>query len=119
MGVLCCSNADGLEKIKDLVIVLPALSIIGIAGYMIIKAQLHGIPVTGFLVETNFNVDPRAAIVVLKILNNRCDFDVDTQPLMEQADHVEAMMHQLANDVQELEPAEHKSFSAGEQMMYG
>ena len=69
--------------------------------------------------ETNFNVDPRAAIEALKALNNRYGFDVDTAPLMEQADQVEAMMHQLAADVQEQEQDEQKPISAGEQMMYG
>ncbi|HJK17016.1 MAG TPA: PAC2 family protein, partial [Methanocorpusculum sp.] len=91
----------------------------GISGSMIIEAQLRGIPAAGFLVETNFNVDPRAAIEALKILNTRYGFGIDTQPLMEQADQVEAMMHQLANDVQEQENAEQKPFSSAEQVMYG
>lgn len=113
------TTPDNLEKIKDQATILPALSITGISGSMIIEAQLRGIPATGFLVETNFNVDPRAAISALKILNDRYGFAVDTQPLMEQADQVEATMHQLANDVQEQESAERKPFSAGDQMMYG
>ncbi|MDU9376423.1 hypothetical protein McpSp1_10380 [Methanocorpusculaceae archaeon Sp1] len=113
------TTPDALEKIKDTAIVLPALSITGVSGSLIIEAQLRGIPATGFLVETNFNVDPRAAIEALKALNSRYGFDVDTAPLMEQADQVEAMMHQLANDVQEQEQSEEKPISAGEQMMYG
>jgi uncharacterized protein len=113
------TTPEGLEKIKEQVIILPALSVTGISGSMIIEAQLRGIPATGFLVETNFNVDPRAAVEALKILNTRYGFDLDTQPLMEQADQVEAMMHQLAADVQEQENAEQKPFSAAEQMMYG
>jgi uncharacterized protein len=113
------TTPDGLERIKEQTIILPALSITGISGSMIIEAKLRGIPATGFLVETNFNVDPRAAIEALKILNSRYGFDVDTQPLMKQADQVENMMHQLANDVQEQENTEQKSLSAAEQMMYG
>jgi uncharacterized protein len=113
------TTREGLEKIKDQTIILPALSVTGISGSMIIEAQLRGIPATGFLVETNFNVDPRAAIEALKILNTRYGFDVDTQPLMKQADQIEAMMHQLASDVQEQENTEQKPFSAAEQVMYG
>ncbi|HJK52870.1 MAG TPA: PAC2 family protein [Methanocorpusculum sp.] len=113
------TTTDGLETIKEQSIILPALSITGISGSMIIEAQLRGIPAAGFLVETNFNVDPRAAIEALKILNTRYGFGIDTQPLMEQADQVEAMMHQLANDVQEQENAEQKPFSSAEQVMYG
>ena len=113
------TTPDGLETIKDQTIILPALSITGISGSMIIEAQLRGIPATGFLVETNFNIDPRAAVEALNILNARYNFGVDTQPLMEQADQVESMMHQLATDVQEQEQAEQKPFSAAEQIMYG
>lgn len=113
------TTPDGLDKIKEQAVILPALSITGISGSMIIEAQPRGIPATGFLVETSFNVDPRAAIEALKILNIRYGFEVDTQPLMEQADQVEAMMHQLATDVQEQANAEQKSFSAAEQVMYG
>lgn len=113
------TTPDGLDKIKEQAVILPALSITGISGSMIIEAQLRGIPATGFLVETSFNVDPRAAIEALKILNIRYGFEVDTQPLMEQADQVEAMMHQLATDVQEQANAEQKPFSATEQVMYG
>ena len=113
------TTPDSLDKIKEQAVILPALSITGISGSMIIEAQLRGIPATGFLVETNFNVDPRAAIEALKILNIRYGFEVDTQPLMEQADQVEAMMHQLATDVQEQANAEQNPFSAAEQVMYG
>lgn len=113
------TTPESLEKIKDTTVILPALSITGVSGSLLIEAQLRGIPATGFLVETNFNVDPRAAIEALKALNNRYGFDVDTAPLMEQADQVEAMMHQLAADVQEQEQDEQKPISAGEQMMYG
>ncbi|MDV0444287.1 proteasome assembly chaperone family protein [Methanorbis rubei] len=113
------TTPEALEKIKDTTIILPALSITGVSGSLIIEAQLRGIPATGFLVETNFNVDPRAAIEALKALNSRYGFNVDTAPLMEQADQVEAMMHQLANDVLDQEQSEEKPISAGEQMMYG
>lgn len=113
------TTPNGLDKIKEQAVILPALSITGISGSMIIEAQPRGIPATGFLVETSFNVDPRAAIEALKILNIRYGFEVDTQPLMEQADQVEAMMHQLETDVQEQANAEQKPFSVAEQVMYG
>lgn len=113
------TTPEGLEKIKDKTILLPALSIAGIAGSLIIDAQMRGIPATGLLVETNFNVDPRAAAAALNVLNAVYGFGVDTAALLTQADEVESVMHQLANDVQEQEKNEQKPLSTAEQMMYG
>lgn len=112
------TTQEALEKIQDTTVILPALSITGISGSLIIESRLRGVPATGYMVETNFNVDPRAAISALHLLNLRYGFAVDTSLLLEQADQVETMMHQLAHDVQE-QDAEQKPISANEQMMYG
>lgn len=113
------TTKEGLEKIKDKTVLLPALSIAGISGSLIIDAQMRSIPAIGLLVETNFNIDPRAAAAALDILNAEYGFGVDTATLLAQADQVESVMHQLANDVQEQEKSEQKPLSAAEQMMYG
>ena len=109
----------GLGKIKKQAIILPALNITWVFGRLIFYGPLFGISAAGFFGWANLNVCSRAAIEALKILNTRYGFGIDTQPLMEQADQVEAMMHQLANDVQEQENAEQKPFSSAEQVMYG
>jgi uncharacterized protein len=108
-----------MERIRKVTETLPALSITGISGSFLVEGGLRKIPVSGFLVETNYNVDPRAAAAALAAIKSLYGFDIETADLLEQADHVEAMMHQLAEDVLEQSESEPKPFSSGEQMMYG
>lgn len=113
------TTEKGVERIKKVAEILPALSIAGVSGSLLIEAGLRNIPASGFLVETNYNVDPRAAAAALNAIKSLYGFKIETAELLEQADHVEAMMHQLAEDVVEQEEGEPKPFSTGEQMMYG
>lgn len=113
------TTKEGVKKFDSSVEVLPALSIAGVSGSLLIEAQLRDIPGRGFMIETNYNVDPRAAAAALVALNMRYGLSIDTASLLEQAEEVESMMHQLAEDVLEQEQSESKPISVGEQMMYG
>ena len=62
------------------------------------------------------NPDPRSAIRVVEALNNIYDFDVPIEPMKEQAEQIEQMMHKLSEQVGE---AEAKPSKEGMQQMYG
>ncbi|WP_174255659.1 proteasome assembly chaperone family protein [Methanosphaerula palustris] len=89
-----------LERIKDVTEFLPVGSISGIASSLMTECKIRGIPAIGLLGETVNAPDPRAAVASLEVLNHMYNLEVDIQPLLEQADEIEATMHKLAEEVQ-------------------
>ncbi|MBN1433009.1 MAG: proteasome assembly chaperone family protein [Methanomicrobiaceae archaeon] len=92
-----------LENIKDHTEILSMGSISGIPGSILSECKASGIPCLGFLGETVNTPDPRAAVSVLEVLNKVYDLKVDVEPLMEQAEEIEATMQKMAEQVQKTE----------------
>ena len=110
------TTRDDVEKIKKSCLILPALNITGITGAFLTEACMRHIPATGFLVETNYDVDSRASAAGLEVIKSLYGFEIDTSPLIAQADTIEPMLRKLADDVKKsnVQPT-----SFGPDMMYG
>lgn len=97
------SDSDSAERIADHTIILPMGSISGIASSLLTECKLRKIPCMGLLGETVNNPDPRAAVSAVEVLNQLYSFGIDTSPLLEQAEEIEATMQRLAEEVQSAE----------------
>jgi uncharacterized protein len=96
-------DSQSLDRIKDKAEILPMGSITGIAGSLLVECKVNGISSFGLLGETVNNPDPRAAASVIKILNQIYGFDLDVEPLMDQATEIEAALQQMAEQVEQAE----------------
>ncbi len=106
-----------LGKIKDKVEIFEMGTITGVPGVLMNECLNSGIDAVCLLGETRGpNPDPRSAIRVVEALNNIYDFDVPLDPMREQAEQIEQMMHKLSEQVSE---AEAKPSKEGTQQMYG
>ncbi len=110
------TTLDGVEKIKQNCQILPALNITGITGGFLTEACMRKIPATGFLVETNFDVDPRASAAGLSVISSIYSLALDVDPLIAQADSIEPMLQKLAEDVKK---SDVPPTSFDEDIMYG
>lgn len=112
------TNDDMLEKIKDKVELFKMGTISGISGSIMSECLVRHIPAISLLGSTRSqNPDPRAAAVVIDVLNLLYDLGVDTESLIEQAEKIEIEMQRLAEDVRTSEqqpPGPRKEFP-----MYG
>ena len=97
------SEPEYLEKIKDKIEILPMGSISGMPGSILTECKTLGIPAIGFLGETVNTPDPRSSVSVLKVLNDVYNFNVDIEPLIEQAEEIEASMQKLVEQVMQSE----------------
>ncbi|HKM41840.1 MAG TPA: PAC2 family protein [Methanocorpusculum sp.] len=111
------TTKEGIEKIKKSCLILPALNITGITGGFLTEACMWKVPAIGFLVETNYDVDSRAAAAGLDVISSLYKFKIDTMPLITQADTIEPMLQKLADDVKNSNVQPPTSF--GHDMMYG
>ena len=57
------------------------------------------------------NPDPRSAAEVVKALNKLYGWDVKIEPLLEQADEIEQMLHKLSEQIGEAEAKPSKDTS--------
>jgi len=98
------TNNDMLEKIKDEVELFQMGTISGISGSIMAECLVRHIPAIGLLGSTmSQNPDPRAASVVIDVLNKLYGLGVDTDSLLEQAEKIEIEMQRLAEDVRSTE----------------
>jgi uncharacterized protein len=111
------TNAELLEKIKDKTEVFQVGTISGISGSIMTESYLRGLPAVSLLGETlGPNPDPRAAVEVIKVLNNIFGLEIDTDKLLSQAEQIELELSKLAEQVKttETSPIPKKEFP-----MYG
>ncbi len=111
------TNAELLEKIKDKTEVFQVGTISGISGSIMTESYLRGLPAVSLLGETpGPNPDPRAAVEVIKVLNNIFGLEIDTEKLLSQAEQIELELSKLAEQVKttEMPPIPKKEFP-----MYG
>lgn len=98
------TNTEMLEKIKEKVELFQMGTISGISGSIMAECLVRNIPAIGLLGSTmSQNPDPRAASVVINVLNQLYDLGVDTDSLLEQAEKIEIEMQRLAEDVRSTE----------------
>jgi uncharacterized protein len=111
------TNAELLDKIKDKTEIFQVGTISGISGSIMTECYLRGMSAISLLGETpGPNPDPRAAVEVIKVLNNIYDLDIDTEKLLSQAEQIELELSKLADQVKTTEapPLPKKEFP-----MYG
>ncbi|MBN1133442.1 MAG: proteasome assembly chaperone family protein [Methanosarcinaceae archaeon] len=98
------TNTEMLERIKDKVQVFQMGTISGISGSFMTECLIRGIPAISLLGATQSqNPDPRAAAVVIDVLNSLYGFEIDTENLIEQAERIEIEMQKLAEEVKTTE----------------
>lgn len=99
---------EHLKRIEEHTIILPMGTISGIAGSILIECKVRNIPAIGLLGETINAPDPRASAAAIEVLNRMYHLNMDTAPLLEQADEIEAAMHKLSEEVQSAEQVQKK-----------
>lgn len=110
------TTEEALEHLKVIAEILPNLNITGVIGGILSEAMFRNIPAYGLLIETNFDVDPRASAAGLTALSNLYHFNIDVTELIQQADTVEPMLLRLAEDVKN---SQIKPISYEDDVMYG
>lgn len=111
------TNLEMLERIKDKVELFQMGTISGISGSIMAECLVREMPAISLLGSTmSQNPDPRAAAVVIDVLNVLYDYNINTEGLIEQAEKIEIEMQRLAEDVRTTEqpPGTRKEFP-----MYG
>lgn len=95
------NSKEVLQKLADKEIpTLPAGNIAGLSGTLLTKSAPKGIPGTCILAETlNPYPDPRVASEVVETLNKIIGTDIDPQPLMKEAEHIESRLKKLAEQM--------------------
>ena len=94
------TTEESLLRIQDVTIILPVGSISGIASSLLTECKLRNIPAYGLLGETVNAPDPRAAAATIGVLNKIFPLNLDVQPLLDQAEEIEATMQKLSEEVQ-------------------
>ena len=98
------TNNEMLEKIKDKTEIFQVGTISGISGSIMTECFLRGMQAVSLLGETpGPNPDPRAAVQVLKVINEIFDFSLDTDKLLGQAEQIELELSKLAEQVKTTE----------------
>ncbi|WP_440951569.1 proteasome assembly chaperone family protein [Methanococcoides sp. FTZ1] len=94
------TTEDMLERIREKVEIFQMGTISGISGSVMAECFMHDLPAISLLGATRTqNPDPRAAAVVVDVLNSMYGLSIDTQDLIEQAEKIEVEMQKLAEDV--------------------
>lgn len=106
-----------LDRIKTKVEVFEMGTITGVPGVMLNECMNNGIEAVCVLGETRGpNPDPRAAIHVVEALNGIYGFGIPIEPMKEQAEQIEQMLHKLSEQIGEAEARTGKEATPG---MYG
>ena len=97
------TSEQALPRIQESTIILPIGSISGIASSFLTECRIRNIDGFGLLGETINAPDPRASAAAIEVLNRMYGLELDTKPLLEQAEEIESTMHKLAEQVQTTE----------------
>jgi uncharacterized protein len=111
------TTTEMLERIKEKVELFQMGTISGISGSIMSECLVRHMPAISLLGSTRSqNPDPRAAAVVIGVLNLLYDLNVNTESLIEQAEKIEIEMQRLAEDVR---TSEQPAIPRKEFPMYG
>lgn len=103
-GIAGAANSE--EELKHLgkmeIPILPFGNINGISGTLLTRSKIRNIPATCLFAEVlNQYPDPRAAASLIDILNKMLNTKINAEPLIKEAEDIEARLKELANTVQE------------------
>ena len=97
------NSADAVKKLADMEIpIMPFGNINGLSGTLMTRSLIKGIPASCLFAEVlNQYPDPRAAATMVDVLNKKLDINIETEPLLKEAEEIESRLKELANTVQE------------------
>jgi uncharacterized protein len=94
----------GLDRLKDKVEVFEVGTITGVPGVMLNECMNSGIEAICILGETHGPTpDPKSAVQVVEALNKIYGLNVAIEPMKEQAEEIEQMLHKLSEQIGEAE----------------
>jgi uncharacterized protein len=106
----------GLDKLKNSVEIFEIGTITGVPGVLLNECMNNGLEAICILGETRGPTpDPKAAIQVVEALNKIYGLGVSIEPMKEQAEQIEQMLHKLSEQIGEAEAKPGK----GTEGMYG
>lgn len=103
-GVAGAANSEqALQNLGNMEIpILPFGNVSGLSGTLLTRSMIKDIPAVCLFAEVlNQYPDPRAAATVIDTLNKILDTKIDPEPLLQEAQEIEARLKELANTVQE------------------
>ncbi|AEG19273.1 proteasome assembly chaperone family protein [Methanobacterium paludis] len=102
-GVTGAANSkDGLKRLEDIEVpILPFGNVNGLSGTLLTRTTTKNIQASCLFAEVlNQYPDPRAAASVVNVLNRMLNIDVNAEPLIKEAEEIEARLKELAKHVQ-------------------
>lgn len=79
----------------------------GMPGQLLLDCANAGLPALCLLAQTpGMNPDPRGAAELIKVLNRLHGFDIDVEPLIQEAEAIEAKLEELAKQTRKLKQQE-------------
>jgi uncharacterized protein len=102
-GVAAAANSlEGLKRLGDLDLpILPFGNINGLSGTLLTRTMTSDIPASCLFAEVlNQYPDPRAAASVVDVLNRMLNIEVNSEPLLKEAEEIESRLKELAQAVQ-------------------
>ncbi|AXV40256.1 proteasome assembly chaperone family protein [Methanobacterium sp. BAmetb5] len=96
------NSFEGLERLGKLDLpILPFGNVNGISGTLLTRARASEIPASCLFAEVlNQYPDPRAAASVVEVLNRMLNINVNSEPLLKEAEEIETRLKELAQAVQ-------------------
>jgi uncharacterized protein len=97
------NTEEALKDLSDMGIpIMPFGNIGGLSGTLMTRSKIKGIPASCLFAEVlNQYPDPRAAAAMVDTLNKKLDTKIDPEPLLKEAEEIEARLKELANTVQD------------------
>jgi len=81
----------------------------GLSGKLLFECKKEELPAFALLAETKgMSPDPRASARVLSVLGEVLEFEIDVEPLIEEAENIEAKMEELARQTRKMKQKEEK-----------
>lgn len=106
------ATIEDLSKLKDKANIFEVGTISGVPAVIMNECLNENIPALCLLGETRgANPDPRAAAEVVKAIAQIYGWDIKVEPLLEQADQIEQMLHKLSQQVGEAEAKPSKDYN--------
>jgi len=102
-GVAGAANSkEALQRLADIDLpILPFGNLGGLSGTLLTKTASKNIPASCLFGQVlNQYPDPRAAASVVNVLNTMLDIQVNADPLIKEAEEIEARLKELAKHVQ-------------------
>lgn len=104
------TSKDMIEYLKSQdVEILQEGVISGMPGQVLLDCAQVGLPALCLLAQTpGMNPDPRGAAELIKVLNRMHGFNIDVEPLIQEAEAIEAKLEELAKQTRKMKQQEVK-----------